>query len=235
MTQSAEVEPATHAAPFEAIYFDGRSNQKRQVELVFGPALEISENGVFLAAWAYSDIRRLDAPKGSMRLRAITAPELARLELHNPALQEQILNACRLLDGDGYREISTRSIVGWSLVAAASIGGMIWFGVPYAADRIAPLIPLSWEKRLGDAADHQTRSIFKGKTCQASKGAQALDEVSAYCETDVVNTYRVFLIHELFVGSLTQETYAASEDNLRQYLFTRMSAKPHYSSLIEPR
>jgi 3'-5' exonuclease len=60
-------------------------------------------------------------------------------------------------------------------------------------------------------------------------------EVSAYCETDVVNTYRVFLIHELFVGRLTQETYAASEDDLHHYLSTRMAAKDHYSALIEPR
>lgn len=220
MTQSAETEPETKAAPFEAIYFDGRSNQKRQVELVFGPALEISENGVFLAAWAYSDIRRLDSPKGLMRLRAITAPELARLELHTPALQDQILNFCRLLEGDGYREISTRSIVGWSLVAAASIGGMIWFGVPYAADRIAPLIPLSWEKRLGDAADHQTRSIFKGKTCQASKGAQALGKLSARLQA-AANLYLPATIE--VISSKTPNAFALPGGKV--YLFSELLAK----------
>ena len=60
-------------------------------------------------------------------------------------------------------------------------------------------------------------------------------EVSAYCETDVVNTYRAFLIHELFAGRLTHETHDTSEDDLRHYLSTRMSAKAHYSSLIESR
>jgi predicted PolB exonuclease-like 3'-5' exonuclease len=62
-----------------------------------------------------------------------------------------------------------------------------------------------------------------------------IDEVSAYCENDVVNTYRVFLIHELFAGKLTHAAYAASEDNLSQYLTTRISMKAHYSLLIEPR
>jgi hypothetical protein len=60
-------------------------------------------------------------------------------------------------------------------------------------------------------------------------------EVSAYCETDVINTYRAFLIHELFAGRLTHETHDTSEDDLRHYLSTRMSAKAHYSSLIESR
>lgn len=60
-------------------------------------------------------------------------------------------------------------------------------------------------------------------------------EVSAYCETDVVNTYRAFLIHELFAGRLTHETHDTSEDDLRHYLSTRMSAKAHCSSLIKSR
>ena len=62
-----------------------------------------------------------------------------------------------------------------------------------------------------------------------------IDEVSAYCETDVVNTYRVFLIHELFAGRLTRAAYEASENDLRQYLTTRIAVRDHYSSLIEPR
>jgi predicted PolB exonuclease-like 3'-5' exonuclease len=62
-----------------------------------------------------------------------------------------------------------------------------------------------------------------------------IDEVSAYCETDVVNTYRVFLIHELFAGRLTHAAYEAGEDDLRKYLNTRTSVKAHYSLLIEPR
>src|SRR5215204_5527886 len=31
-----------------------------------------------------------------------------------------------------------------------------------------------------------------------------IGEVAAYCETDVVNTYRVWLVYELFRGALTK-------------------------------
>jgi predicted PolB exonuclease-like 3'-5' exonuclease len=57
-------------------------------------------------------------------------------------------------------------------------------------------------------------------------------EVAAYCESDVVNTYRVFLIHELFTGRLTSETLAESEDDLRNYLAARVATKAHYAALV---
>jgi hypothetical protein len=59
-----------------------------------------------------------------------------------------------------------------------------------------------------------------------------INEVAAYCESDVVGTYRVFLVHELFVGRLTETGYEASEANLREFLSTRVETKPYYLSLI---
>ena len=52
-------------------------------------------------------------------------------------------------------------------------------------------------------------------------------EVAAYCETDVVNTYRVWLRYELFRGRLTEDGLQASEANLRDYMRSRSDAKPH--------
>jgi hypothetical protein len=180
MTRSTAAEPPPDTAPLDAIYFDGRSNQRRKVTLDFGSALDIRENDAFLTAWAYGEIRRLDAPEGMLRLRAITAPELARLELRDPASQGEIRERCAALDGaGGYRETSTKSIVIWSLAATASILGLVWFGVPFAADRLAPLVPTSWEKHLGEAADREARAILRGKTCRSPKGAQALDALSS--------------------------------------------------------
>ncbi len=183
MTRSLETEPTPDQAG-EAIYFDGRVSRKRRVTLTFGPALEISEDGVLLAAWAYGDVRRLEAPKsdaptGVMRLRAVSAPDTARLEVGDPALQQQIAIHCRLLAGEkGGREHSTLSIIAWSLAATASIIGLIWFGIPFAADRLAPLVPVSWEKRLGEAADNQARTMFEGKSCKGQDGAAALLKLS---------------------------------------------------------
>jgi predicted PolB exonuclease-like 3'-5' exonuclease len=39
-----------------------------------------------------------------------------------------------------------------------------------------------------------------------------IDEVAAYCREDVVNTYRIWLLHELFCGRLSVGEYEASEE-----------------------
>jgi predicted PolB exonuclease-like 3'-5' exonuclease len=57
-------------------------------------------------------------------------------------------------------------------------------------------------------------------------------EVAAYCETDVVNTYRVWLRYELFRGRLTENGLRASEANLSEYLRSHRDAKPHLGQLL---
>lgn len=52
-------------------------------------------------------------------------------------------------------------------------------------------------------------------------------EVAAYCETDVVNTYRVWLRYELFRGRLSETGLRASEANLSDYIRSRSNTKPH--------
>ena len=41
-----------------------------------------------------------------------------------------------------------------------------------------------------------------------------IKEVADYCETDVINTYRVWLRYELFRGSLSQGAFETSQLNL---------------------
>jgi 3'-5' exonuclease len=43
-------------------------------------------------------------------------------------------------------------------------------------------------------------------------------EIADYCETDVVNTYRLWLRYELFRGRLTETSYQASEQNLGELI-----------------
>jgi Zn-dependent protease with chaperone function len=168
--------PEQHAG----IYFDGVVNRKRRVALVFDSMLEIVENGDFLAAWPYAEVRRLPSSADVMRLRAASAAQLAALEIRDPETRDEIERHCPMLEGDKtlHANASTLKIVIWSLAATASIIGLIWFGVPFAADRLAPLVPLSWEKRLGEAAEGQVREIFEGKSCASEKGAAALAKLS---------------------------------------------------------
>jgi predicted PolB exonuclease-like 3'-5' exonuclease len=45
-----------------------------------------------------------------------------------------------------------------------------------------------------------------------------IQEVAAYCESDVVNTYRIWLRYELFRGALSREGWRLSEEALVGFL-----------------
>ena len=62
-----------------------------------------------------------------------------------------------------------------------------------------------------------------------------LREIADYCEGDVVNTYRVWLRHELFRGNLTHAGLEASEASLEKFIKARINTKPHLGGLIETR
>ena len=57
-------------------------------------------------------------------------------------------------------------------------------------------------------------------------------EIAEYCETDVVNTYRVWLRYELFRGRLSTAEFQASEAGLVDFIKARGSTKPHLSDLM---
>jgi predicted PolB exonuclease-like 3'-5' exonuclease len=64
-----------------------------------------------------------------------------------------------------------------------------------------------------------------------------IKEIAQYCESDVINTYRVWLRYELFRGKLTTQSYEASEANLQKFLegrnnVTSPSVKTIESELI---
>lgn len=58
-------------------------------------------------------------------------------------------------------------------------------------------------------------------------------EIADYCETDVVNTYRVWLRHELFRGRLNESEFSESEKNLAELIKVRANTKPHLHGLVE--
>jgi predicted PolB exonuclease-like 3'-5' exonuclease len=66
-----------------------------------------------------------------------------------------------------------------------------------------------------------------GSCVEAMVATGKIDEVACYCETDVLNTYRVWLIHELFRGSITINELDSSESQIRAFVATRKSGNPH--------
>jgi predicted PolB exonuclease-like 3'-5' exonuclease len=56
--------------------------------------------------------------------------------------------------------------------------------------------------------------------------------IAEYCESDVLNTYRVWLRYELFRGRLVEIAFKASEASLIAFIKAREDAKPHLGAII---
>jgi hypothetical protein len=160
-----------------AIYFDGTSSRRHAVTLGFTDRLEINADDRTLAVSSYADIRRADSPSGRLSVTCLTAPALARLEIRDPAVAAELTSRCTRLDEDFPDRRGIARIVGWSIAAAISIVGVIWFGVPLAADRLTPLVPQALERRLGAVADRQIRTLFGGKVCDNAAGQAAFTKL----------------------------------------------------------
>ena len=62
--------------------------------------------------------------------------------------------------------------------------------------------------------------------------AGQIEEVARYCESDVLNTYRVWLVYELFRGSITAAELDWSEAQIRDFVASRKSANPHLCAAV---
>jgi Zn-dependent protease with chaperone function len=157
-----------------AIYFDGVTNRRHVVELRFGANLNLLEDGVTVASWPYDGLRAVDGGRATLRLKSVSGLPLARLEVFDPAAQAEITARARFLETErGGGHAHTGRIVAWSLAAVASILVIVVYGMPLVAERLTPLIPLSFERRLGAMADNQVRVLFGGRTCTDVPGNAA--------------------------------------------------------------
>jgi hypothetical protein len=183
MTDETDSGPeASSAAPppdTNGVFYDGKTSRRHLVRLTLNDQLAISEGNVVLAAWPFADIRRADSAAGFLRLSCLSAPELARLEVRDDSIARALTERCIHLDDHIAGRHSVAAIIGWSLAAVVSIVGVIWFALPLAADRLAPLVPEALERRIGDVADGQIRAMFGGKTCDNMAGRAAFDKLIA--------------------------------------------------------
>jgi Zn-dependent protease with chaperone function len=165
--------PAEASAPWPSIYFDGVTNRKRAVTLRFeSDHLDIVTSDSGVTAWRYDDVRMVDSVPGTLRLKCVSGLPLARLNVSDAATQAEIRTRTKSLEIDRGSP-QTGRIVGWSLAAICSIVLIVLFGVPLVAERMVPLVPMSFERRLGGVVDNQVRLIFGGKTCTDPEGNAA--------------------------------------------------------------
>jgi 3'-5' exonuclease len=62
--------------------------------------------------------------------------------------------------------------------------------------------------------------------------AGQIEEVARYCESDVLNTYRVWLVYGLFRGSITAQELDWSEAQIRDFVAKRKTANSHLSAAL---
>jgi Zn-dependent protease with chaperone function len=166
----------TAGTDHSGIFLDGRSNRKRSVTLRFANGLDIAEQDAVIESWPFDQVRRADGPPAMLRLSCTGALPLARLEVSDPATQGMLAAYCQSLDA-GRSPGQTWRIVAWSLAAVCSILLLTFFGIPLAADRLAPVLPLSIEQRLGGAVDKQVKFLFGDKTCSRADGQAAFTKL----------------------------------------------------------
>ncbi len=161
-----------------AVYFDGTSSRRHVVTVRCGDDLDIVEDGATIASWPYDDLRAIDEAHRALRLKCLSRLPLARLEVFDSAIRAEIRTRARYLDRDrGGGHAHTGRIVAWSLAAIVSIVLVVAYGVPFAAERLTPLIPLSFDRHLGAMADNQVRVIFGARTCTNAQGRAAFSKL----------------------------------------------------------
>lgn len=171
---AGEVTAAAGDAPRRlATYFDGVTSRRHVVALRFDEHLDLVADGAAIASWAYDDLRATDGGPGTLRLKCVSALPLARLEVADPTAQADIRARARFLELERGGPGQIGRIVAWSLAAIVSIVLVAVFGVPLAAERLTPLIPLAFDQHLGRVADNQVRAIFGGRTCTGVRGRAA--------------------------------------------------------------
>jgi Zn-dependent protease with chaperone function len=167
------------------LFFDGVSSARHAVTVeAAADGIHIrGTDGAVTADWLYPTLRAMSAPDGVLRLGHAGGPELARLELRDPALIAEIERHAESLDRKGptERRLRRRAIL-WTIAASGSLVLVAVFGLPLLASQIAPHVPLSVERKLGAAIDSQARSMldkghgdkpFECGTADAEKAGRA--------------------------------------------------------------
>jgi Zn-dependent protease with chaperone function len=146
-----------------AIFYDGFTNTRHAVAVTLGAdRVEISAPaGELLAVWRFSEIGPLPSPEGVLRLGWSKSRNAARLEIRDAGLAGELTAVAKWSDRSGLTDRRTRTkVASWGIATVLSLVASTVWGVPFAAERLAPRLPVSAEIRLGDAVDAQIRRML---------------------------------------------------------------------------
>jgi Zn-dependent protease with chaperone function len=151
------------------ILFDGLAGVRQGVVVEIDKTMLVvrgATHGEIIVRWPYDELEQLAAPAGVLRLGRVGSAVPARIEIRNAGFAAVVKGLAISVDHRISADRRGRiKVVAWSMAAVASLIGLGVFGVPRIADRVAPLVPLAAEHRLGRAVDAQVRAMLDtGKT-----------------------------------------------------------------------
>ena len=59
-----------------------------------------------------------------------------------------------------------------------------------------------------------------------------IDEIRNYCESDVINTYLLYLIYQHHCGNMSNESFTKSKKDLKDFMQNKSASKPHFLEFI---
>ena len=144
------------------VYFDGRTSARREVAVEAAPdALRISApDGTLLAEWPYPELIAQSAPDDCFGSAASAARcwRGSKCATRRSLPRSTICPQHRPLRRD--RTARPQQVVAWTFAATVSLVFIAVVLLPAIAERLAPLIPLSVEHRMGVAVDAQVRAML---------------------------------------------------------------------------
>ena len=72
-----------------------------------------------------------------------------------------------------------------------------------------------------------------GSQVESMVAAGGLEEVAAYCDSDIFVTYLIFLRFSLVTGALSMAGYGDSLELLRQHIMDRVQKRPHLQAYLD--
>ena len=192
---------------FTARYNDGISARTHdvRVRLTLDGLSVFSDVDRLLDSWPADAIRIVDPKSGDGLLRLAKAEnDLARLTVPDAGVRSVILD--RFPNAARRHTISMGSalrILSWSAAAVGGIALLIWIILPFAAEKVAAAIPMSWQSGVGEKVERQILGIvavMEGKpegtlTCTNEPGLAALAKMkrrlAAWAHPDIPLRVRV--------------------------------------------
>ncbi len=176
---------------------DGRTAARLKVTVRLAEAgltIEAADGSRDLT-WAFEDLRLADEQRRGQPVRLLNVAQVdARLTIEDSAILRPLYAMAPHLRDPGVmgRRPGLR-LVQWAAGIAAVIL-ILFYGLPWAAEPVAALMPLEWEEALGEQVMREFGQ--RNKACDGAAGRRALDRLTEQLTAvaDTSYTFRVTVV-----------------------------------------